>query len=217
MSCLGGVARGWAYGRRLTDPTCFSTYEVFKEELREAFEPPQNEFRSRTESLDLQQGKYDVHAYAQRARYLVSNIVTNPLDEAAKVVTFMKGLKDGCVKTYLIRECPSTLEAAIMLAMQEEFSLRQTKLHANARDRWTYRVRQLLDLSSVVDQRMSVVSGMETAVTTPVSAQRLCTRPRADVTIPGIATGKQKTKATSRRGAPAGNAVERVDIGHAVS
>ncbi|GMF54317.1 unnamed protein product [Phytophthora fragariaefolia] len=65
MSCLGGRARSWAYGRRPTDPTCFSTYEVFKEELRQAFEPPQNEFRSRAEFLGLQQGKHDVHAYAQ--------------------------------------------------------------------------------------------------------------------------------------------------------
>lgn len=131
MSCLGGRARSWAYGRRLTDPTCFSTYVVFKEELRQAFEPPKNEFRSRAEFLDLQQGKHDVHAYAQRARYLVSNIVTNPIDEATKVVTFMKGLKDGPVKTYLFREYPSTLEAAITLAMQEEFSLKQAKLHTN--------------------------------------------------------------------------------------
>lgn len=131
MSCLGGRARSWAYGRRLSDPTCFSTYEAFKEELRQAFEPPQNEFRSRAEFLDLQQGKHDVHAYAQRARYLVSNIVTNPIDEATKVVTFMKGLRDGPVKTYLFREYPSTLEAAITLAMQEEFSLRQAKLHAH--------------------------------------------------------------------------------------
>ncbi|KAE9062247.1 hypothetical protein PF010_g29483 [Phytophthora fragariae] len=131
MSCLGGRARSWAYGRRLTDPTCFSTYEVFKEELRQAFEPPQNEFRSRAEFLDLQQGKHDVHAYAQRARYLVSNIVTNPIDEATKVVTFMKGLKDRPVKTYLFREYPSTLESAITLAMQEAFSLRQAKLHVN--------------------------------------------------------------------------------------
>ncbi|KAE9269408.1 hypothetical protein PR003_g31153, partial [Phytophthora rubi] len=116
--------------RRIVDPLS-STYEVFKEELRQAFEPPQNEFRSRAEFLDLQQGKHDVHAYAQRARYLVSNIVTNPIDEATKVVTFMKGLKDGPVKTYLFREYPSTLESAITLAMQEEFSLRQAKLHVN--------------------------------------------------------------------------------------
>ncbi|GMF42189.1 unnamed protein product [Phytophthora fragariaefolia] len=75
ISCLGGRARGWAYGRRLTDPTCLSTYDICMEELRQAFEPPQNEFRSRAEFLDLQQGKHDVHAYAQRARYLVSNII----------------------------------------------------------------------------------------------------------------------------------------------
>ncbi|KAG3156065.1 hypothetical protein PC128_g21959 [Phytophthora cactorum] len=86
-----------------------------------------NEFRSRAEFLDLQHGKHDVYAYAQRARYLVSNIVTNPMDEATKVVTFMKGLRDGPVKTYLFREYPSTLEAAITLAMQEEFSLRQAR------------------------------------------------------------------------------------------
>ncbi|KAG2948040.1 hypothetical protein PC117_g6333 [Phytophthora cactorum] len=100
-----------------------STYAEFKEELRQAFEPPKNAFRSRAEFLDLQQCKHDVHAYAQRVRYLVSNIVTNPMDEATKVITFMKGLRDGPVKTYLFREYPSTLEAAITLAMQEEFSL----------------------------------------------------------------------------------------------
>ncbi|GMF52224.1 unnamed protein product [Phytophthora fragariaefolia] len=131
MPCLGGRAWSWAYGRRLTDPTWFSTYKIFKEELRQAIEPPQDEFRSRAEFLDLQQGKHDVYTYAQRARYLVSNIVTNPIDETTKVVMFMMGLKDGPVKTYFFREYPSTLEAAITLAMQEEFSLRQAKLHAN--------------------------------------------------------------------------------------
>ncbi|KAG2774970.1 hypothetical protein PC116_g30569 [Phytophthora cactorum] len=109
ISCLGGRARGWAYGRRLTDATCFGTdatcfgtdatcfgtYAEFKEEIRQAFKPPKNEFRSRAEFLDLQQGKHDVHAYVQRARCLVSSIVTNPIDEATKVVTFMKGFKDG--------------------------------------------------------------------------------------------------------------------------
>ncbi|KAG3016047.1 hypothetical protein PC119_g11489 [Phytophthora cactorum] len=36
MSCLGGRARSWAYGRRLTDATCFGTYAEFKEKLRQA-------------------------------------------------------------------------------------------------------------------------------------------------------------------------------------
>ncbi|KAG2759662.1 hypothetical protein PC116_g26876 [Phytophthora cactorum] len=128
---LADEARSWAYGRRFTDATCFSTYAGFKGELRQAFEPPKNEFRSRAEFFDLQQGKHDINAYAERARYLVSNIVTNPMDEATKVVTFMKDLRDGLVKTYLFREYPSTLEAAITLAMQEEFSLRQAKLPVN--------------------------------------------------------------------------------------
>ncbi|KAG3148526.1 hypothetical protein PC128_g23576 [Phytophthora cactorum] len=131
MSCLGGRARSWAYGRRLMDATCFGTYTEFKKELRQAFEPPKNEFRSRAEFLDLQQGKHDVHAYAQRARYLVSNIVTNPVDEATVVITFMKGLRDGPVKTYLFKEYPSTLEDASTLGMQEEFSLRQALLRVN--------------------------------------------------------------------------------------
>ncbi|KAG2878249.1 hypothetical protein PC117_g26957 [Phytophthora cactorum] len=56
MSYLGGRARSWVYRRRLTDATCFGTYAEFKEELRQAFEPPKNEFRSRAEFLDLQQG-----------------------------------------------------------------------------------------------------------------------------------------------------------------
>ncbi|KAG2964876.1 hypothetical protein PC118_g20069 [Phytophthora cactorum] len=119
---LADEARSWAYGRWLTDATCFGTYAEFKEELRQAFEPPKNEFRSRAEFLDLQQGKHDIHAYAKRARYSVSNIATTRIGEATKVVTFIKGLKDGPVKTYLFREYPSTLEAAITLAMQEEFS-----------------------------------------------------------------------------------------------
>ncbi|OWZ11118.1 LOW QUALITY PROTEIN: hypothetical protein PHMEG_00015916 [Phytophthora megakarya] len=66
--------------------------------------------------------RYDVHAYAQRAWYLVSNFVTKPIDEATKVVTFMKGLRDGPVKKYLFREYPCTLEAAITLGMQEELA-----------------------------------------------------------------------------------------------
>ncbi|GMF58063.1 unnamed protein product [Phytophthora fragariaefolia] len=171
---------------------------------------------SRAEFLDLQQGKHDVYAYAQRARYLVSNIVTNPIDEATKVVTFMKGLKDGPVKTYFFREYPSTLEAAITLAMQEVFSVRQAKIHANVPRQMPRPAikptggTEPMDLSSATaagpqERRGStncVVSGVETTATMPVSAQRLCTRPRADVTIPGIATGKPKPKATSRRGAP---------------
>ncbi|KAG2779689.1 hypothetical protein Pcac1_g10306 [Phytophthora cactorum] len=68
MSCLGGRVRSWAYGRRITDAMCFGTYAEFKEEPRQAFEPPKNEFRSRAEFLDLQQGKHDVTPHATVVR-----------------------------------------------------------------------------------------------------------------------------------------------------
>ncbi|ETP49832.1 hypothetical protein F442_04735 [Phytophthora nicotianae P10297] len=112
--------------------TAITARRIADEPSKTAFEPPQNEFRSRAEFLDLQQGKHDGHAYAQHARYLLGlEHRDNPIDEAPKVVTFMKVLEDGPVKTYLFREYLSTLEAAITLAMQEEFSLKQAKLHAN--------------------------------------------------------------------------------------
>ncbi|OWY98852.1 hypothetical protein PHMEG_00030269 [Phytophthora megakarya] len=114
MSCLGGRARSWAYGCRLADPTCFSTHASFKKELKLAFEP-----RRMSSGREL--------SFSTCSR--VSNVVTNPIDETTKVITFMKGLKDGPLKTYIFGEYPSTLEAAITLAMQEEFSLGQAKLH----------------------------------------------------------------------------------------
>lgn len=130
MSMLGGRAKSWAFGRRMSDPNCFSTYDEFKNDLKLAFEPPKCEFRARAEFLDLRQSKTDLHSYAQRARYLVSSIVSEPVDTATQVVTFMKGLDDGPIKTQLFREYPSTLDEAINLALQEEFSLKQAIHHA---------------------------------------------------------------------------------------
>ncbi|OWZ20883.1 reverse transcriptase [Phytophthora megakarya] len=60
------------------------------------------------------------------------------MDEATKVVTFMKWLRDGPVTTYLFREYPSTLEAAITLTTQEELSLRQAKVHTNQKNKGSY-------------------------------------------------------------------------------
>ncbi|KAF1324076.1 Membrane protein, partial [Globisporangium splendens] len=70
MSNLAGRAKSWAYGKRLSDPNCFYSYEDFKAELKAAFEPPQSEFRARAEFLKLRQGRFDLHSYAQRARFL---------------------------------------------------------------------------------------------------------------------------------------------------
>jgi hypothetical protein len=127
MSNLAGRAKSWAYGKRLADPNCFFSYDNLKAELKMAFEPPQSEFRARAEFLKLRQGRFDLHSYAQRARYLVSSIVDEPIDVQTQVVTFMTGLNDGPVRNQLFREYPKTLDEAISRAMQEEFSIKQAK------------------------------------------------------------------------------------------
>ncbi|KAF1315583.1 reverse transcriptase, partial [Globisporangium splendens] len=132
MSNLAGRAKSWAYGKRLADLNCFPSYYHFKTELKKAFEPPQSEFRARVEFLKLRQGRFDLHSYAQRARYLVSSIVDEPIDVPTQVVTFMTGLNDGPIRNQLFREYPKTLDEAIERAMQEEFSMKQAKFHGFA-------------------------------------------------------------------------------------
>jgi hypothetical protein len=48
------------------------------------------------------------------------------------VVTYIKGLVDGPIKTYLFREYPQTMEDAISLSLQEEFSLKQAYVHSSS-------------------------------------------------------------------------------------
>jgi hypothetical protein len=127
ISKLDGPARNWAEGCQLADPNAFPTYQGLKESLMETFQPPKSEFRARAEYLDIRQGKLDIHEYVQVARDLISCIVMDPMDEATKVTTFMKGLNDGPVRTQLFRVYPETLEEAISLVIQEDFSLKQAK------------------------------------------------------------------------------------------
>ncbi|KAF1316787.1 Membrane protein, partial [Globisporangium splendens] len=128
MSKLGGCAKSWAYGKRLADPNCFHSCDNFKTELRKAFEPPKCGFRARAELLELRQGRSDLHKYAQRARYLVSSIVSDPIDSAAQVVTSVKWLNDGPVRMQLFREYPQSTEDAVNLALQGDFSVKHAKI-----------------------------------------------------------------------------------------
>lgn len=127
ISYLDGPARSWAEGCQLSDPKAFPTYKRLKESLMETFQPPKSEFRARAEYLDIRQDKLNIHEYVQVARDLISCIVLEPMDEATKVTTFMKGLNNGPVRTQLFRVYPETLEQAISLVIQEDFSLRQAK------------------------------------------------------------------------------------------
>uniref|UniRef100_A0AAV1US89 CCHC-type domain-containing protein n=1 Tax=Peronospora matthiolae TaxID=2874970 RepID=A0AAV1US89_9STRA len=127
QSNLAGRAKTWALGLKLHDPCAFESLEVFKSRLRQAFEPPRAEFRARTELLKLKKGKRDVHAYAQHIRHLTSCISSNPVDEHTLVSVFMQSLADGPVKTHLFRLELDSLEQAISIAKQEDFSLRQAR------------------------------------------------------------------------------------------
>uniref|UniRef100_A0AAV1UUH2 CCHC-type domain-containing protein n=1 Tax=Peronospora matthiolae TaxID=2874970 RepID=A0AAV1UUH2_9STRA len=127
QSNLAGRAKTWALGLKLHDPFAFGSLEVFKSRLRQTFEPPRAEFRARTELLKLKQGKRDVHAYAQHIRHLTSCISSNPVDEHTLVSVFMQGLADGPVKTHLFRLELDSLEQAISIVDQEDFSLRQAR------------------------------------------------------------------------------------------
>lgn len=132
VSNLAGRAKAWALGLKLRDTNCFPSYEVFRHKLKQTFEPPKSEFRARTEFLELKQGKRDIHAYAQQARYLVSCVVQDPIDDLTQVVTYVKGLVDGPIKTHLFRKYPETLEKAIELSLEENFSLQQAYVHSSS-------------------------------------------------------------------------------------
>lgn len=133
MSCLDGKAKTWAYGLKMHDANCFPTYEGFKKALRNAYEPPKCEFRARLSFLRLHQGKNNLQWYTQRARYLVSSIVEDPVDMKTQVAIFLAGLNDGPIKTQLFREYPETLEEAISRSLQEDFSHKQAKLNMPVR------------------------------------------------------------------------------------
>ena len=131
MSHLEGSARAWSLRLKLHDSNVFESLDDFKSRLRDSFEPPRAEFRVRSELLDLKQGKRDLHAYAQHMRYLVSCIVSAPISEVMKIHIFLKGLTDGPVRTYLFRLELRTLEEAISIAEQEDFSAREARAVSN--------------------------------------------------------------------------------------
>ncbi|DAZ93599.1 TPA: hypothetical protein N0F65_011783, partial [Lagenidium giganteum] len=116
-SKLTGRARSW-FGHHMADVGCFSSLAVLTSELRAAFEPSKSEF------LLINS---DLHEYVHKLRYIVAGIVDEPIDMA----TFMKCLRDGPTKAQLFRVFSSTLEGAIALAQQEDFSSPQARAHAS--------------------------------------------------------------------------------------
>ncbi|DAZ96887.1 TPA: hypothetical protein N0F65_008848 [Lagenidium giganteum] len=94
--------------------------ESFKLELRAAFEPPENEFRTRLQFLSLHQEKQDMHGYVQRARMLLASILADPVNQT-QLAVFIAGMCDGLVKSFPLRSYPRNLKEAVQLASREGF------------------------------------------------------------------------------------------------
>ncbi|POM79710.1 Gag protein [Phytophthora palmivora] len=127
LSNLGGRAKTWAYTREATTPGCFTTWAQLCQQLRAAFLPANYEYRQRSCFLACKQGKRELHEYIQEMRVLAASLVRNPLPEHIKVTVFMDGLKVGPSRTQLFRVHANTMEEAIQIALQEEYSHRQAR------------------------------------------------------------------------------------------
>ncbi|POM76461.1 Gag protein [Phytophthora palmivora] len=127
LSNLGGRAKTWAYTREATTPGCFTTWAQLCQQLRAAFLPANYEYRQRSRLLACKQGKRELHEYIQEMRVLAASLVGNPLPEHIKVTVFMDGLKVSPSRTRLFRVHANTMEEAIQIAFQEEYSHRQAR------------------------------------------------------------------------------------------
>ncbi|POM81020.1 Hypothetical protein PHPALM_1068 [Phytophthora palmivora] len=127
LSNRGGRAKSWAYTREATTPGCFTTWAQLCQQLRAAFLPANYEYRQRWSFLACKQWKREVCEYSQEMRVLVASLVGNPLPEHMKVTVFMDGLTLGPSCTQLFRVHANTMEEAIQIVLQEEYSYRQAR------------------------------------------------------------------------------------------
>uniref|UniRef100_H3H7K4 RNA-directed DNA polymerase n=1 Tax=Phytophthora ramorum TaxID=164328 RepID=H3H7K4_PHYRM len=132
LSHLSGRAKSSAYTREATTPGCFASWAQLCEQLRAAFLPANYEYRQRSRFLACKQGRRELHEYIQEMRELTASLVGNPLHEYIKVTVFMDGLRVGPARTQLFRVQANTLEEAIQIALQEEYSHRHAHTPATA-------------------------------------------------------------------------------------
>ncbi|POM68824.1 LOW QUALITY PROTEIN: Gag protein [Phytophthora palmivora] len=127
LSNLGDRVNTWAYTREAMSSGCFITWGLLCEQLRAGFHPTNYEYRQRSRFLACKQGKRELHEYIQEMRVLAASLVRNPLPEHIKVMVFMDDLKVDPSRTQLARVHANTMEEAIQIALQEEYSHRQAR------------------------------------------------------------------------------------------
>jgi hypothetical protein len=117
---LSGKAKAWALGKRVHDANAFPTLQPLKDDIRLAFEPPQDETQHCAAFLNLKQGRMSMRDYIQRACHLVSCVVTHPIDMATQVHVFMSGMREGYLRFHLTQCPPDSLEEAFVVALRED-------------------------------------------------------------------------------------------------
>ncbi|ETP55430.1 hypothetical protein F442_00018 [Phytophthora nicotianae P10297] len=108
---LAAVLRVGRTRGEATSHGCFTSWAQLCEQLRAAFLPANYEYRQRSRFLSCKQGKRELHEYIQQMRELTASLLGNPLNEHIK---------------------SSTLDEAIQVSLQEEYSHRQARTPASA-------------------------------------------------------------------------------------
>lgn len=122
MSNLVGKAKDWAFIKRMSDINYFHSWNDFKDKILYQFQPPYNEFKLRSAFLACKQGNRSLSAYIQEIQSLDAQLVREAFPESIKVTIFLQGLKQGPARNQLFRVHPQTLDRAIKIAMEENYS-----------------------------------------------------------------------------------------------
>ena len=87
------------------------------------FAPPNQAYWVRSRFLSACQGKKELSDYVQELRTLIAAMQLDSLAEMVLVTIFMEGLRTGVAQTGVFRVHPTSFEAAVDVALNNDFTL----------------------------------------------------------------------------------------------